>query len=169
MTEPQDVNPYQAPSSPGLFSSSQPSYFSAQAEPGVTPKIVEMLARTQPWVRFLSVLGFIGFALMMLVAVGAFMLAVSRNNSGGILLAIIYAVFGIVYLLPSVFLSRYASDIARLRTSLRVQDLEDALQAQKSFWKFAGIATLVMIVLYFLLIAVIVSSGASFTMMRSPF
>jgi hypothetical protein len=159
MSNPEDVNPYQAPS-PGLFSSRPPSYFSAQAEAGVTPKVVDMLAKTQPWVRFLSVLGFIGFALLLLLAFGMVMLAVSGGNSPGVLAAI-YAVFGVLYLIPSIFLSRFASDIARLRSSLRVEDLEDALQSQKSFWKFAGIATLIMIVLYALILVLAVAAGFS--------
>ncbi len=161
MSKPEDANPYQAPAAPGLFSTWQPTYFSAQAEAGVTPRIVEMLAKTQPWVRFLSVLGFIGFAALMLAAMGALMIGVSRSNAGGILVAIIWAAAAVVYLLPSVFLSRYASDIARLRTSLRVQDLEEALAAQKSFWKFAGIATLLMIILYVPLMLLVVATTSA--------
>jgi hypothetical protein len=162
MSEPQQApeNPYQAPSAPGLFSTWQPTYFSAQAEAGVTPRIVEMLARTQPWVRFLSVLGFIGFALLMVAALGALLIGATRSNPGGILVAIIWVAAAVVYLLPSVFLSRYASDIARLRASLRVQDLEEALASQKSFWKFMGIATLLMLILYVpILLVVLATSG----------
>ena len=87
------------------------------------------------------------------------MLGVSGGFATGIVGGVVYGALALVYLIPSVFLSRYASDIARLRSSLRVQDLEEALQSQKSFWKFIGIATIVMIVLYVLLLAVVFTSS----------
>lgn len=159
MSDPEGANPYQAPS--GFFSSSQPSYFSSEADAGITPKIVEMLAKTQPWVRFLSVLGFIGFALTMVMALGVLMVGVSRTDFGMVFISVLNAIFGLVYLFPSVYLSRFASDIQRLRSTLRVQDLEEALESQKSFWRFAGIATLFTVVLSIGVLAIIAASGAA--------
>ena len=67
MSDTPDINPYQAPS----YSSAtgpRPSDFRDQSDASVTPRVVDMLARTQPWVRFLSVLAFIAFGLCLIGA-----------------------------------------------------------------------------------------------------
>jgi hypothetical protein len=52
---------------------------------------------------------------------------------------------------PALYLARYASRIAQLRGSGRVEDLEAALEAQKSYWKFIGILTVIWLVFYFVM------------------
>ena len=53
---------------------------------------------------------------------------------------------------PLVRLSKYASAIARLRFSQSMADLEDALDQQRAFWKFVGIMTLILTVLWIFLL-----------------
>jgi hypothetical protein len=59
---------------------------------------------------------------------------------------IVYPIMAVVYVLPSLFLLRYADRIRSFVASGREQDLVGALDAQRSFWKFAGILTIVSIV-----------------------
>jgi hypothetical protein len=67
---------------------------------------------------------------------------------------------GVLYFLPALLLFRYASRINDLWTNRSVRALEDALEAQKSFWKFVGILMLVVIVLYLLVIVFAFMAGA---------
>jgi hypothetical protein len=69
-------------------------------------------------------------------------------------LFILYIPFALLYLYPGMKLWGYASAISRLALSRSPQDLEAALGQQKSFWKFAGILTMVVIILYVILAAV---------------
>lgn len=151
-------NPYSAPLGLG-------HEVSAGSGAMVPPGAVEMLAKTKPWVRFLSVITFIsaGFMLLlgvvMTVAGSSMFAAASRSGmppglagSMGVILAAVYVVLAIVYIYPGVKLWKYASAIARLIQSGSQQDLVEALKQQKSFWKFVGILFLIMLVIYLLVI-----------------
>jgi hypothetical protein len=164
MSEPADVNPYQAPAASSPYSD-QAAYY-AQADASVTPLAVEMLRQTQPWVRFLSVLAYIAFALVLIGALVVLAFGVSTGSGEMLFVFPIYALLGALYLAPAIFLGRYASCIARLRMSLRARDLEGALAAQKSFWRFAGILALVVIAFYALVIIFIIFGPGSMTFFR---
>jgi hypothetical protein len=123
------------------------------ADVGVPPRLVDMLAQTQPWVRFMSVLMFIGSGLC--VAGGIVLVSVGGTRRGGgseIMAALLYVVMGLLFLIPAGFLRRYAHNIRNFRSSLRIPDLENALEAQKSYWKFIGTWTLVLLVFFVLLV-----------------
>lgn len=142
---------------------------SANAQSGqVSEEVVGLLRSTKPWVRFLAVLGFIGLALLVL---GCFAILViplggpmgSMPLGPRIGAAFAYLLMGLVQFPAVLFLNRYAGRIARLAASGDAGDLEDALRAQKSFWKYVGILTLVMMILYILIIVgVLIFAGASF-------
>ena len=129
---------------------------SAQGGQQVSSLVIEKLAGTQGWVRFFSVLGFIVFGLIMLGAVGALFL-----GSMGALISLVYIVMGALYFFPTLKLSQYASRIARLRVTQSEVDLSAALEAQRSFWAFVGIVTLVVLCLYLVIILVTCVGAAS--------
>ena len=151
-------NPYSSPATgprPGFIeppSSNDPPIV-------VTKYMLEMLRQTKPWVRFMSVMGFLGAALMMIL--GAFMIILGATTRGGppAFVGIIYIPLGLIYLGPSVFLWRYANAIAELLQSRIGTQLENALQAQKSFWKFVGIMAAVILVLYALIFVFAIAGG----------
>ena len=134
----------------------------------VSEEVVGLLRSTKPWVRFLSVLGFIGLALLALgclailvVPIGGPMGSMPLGPRIGVSFA--YLLMGLAQFPAVLFLNRYAGRIARLDASGDAGDLEDALRAQKSFWKYVGILTLVMMILYLLVIVgVLIFAGASF-------
>ena len=66
----------------------------------------------------------------------------------GVFLGSVYIVMAILYILPAVFLWMYAD---RIRNFLRQRSpgaLASALEAQKSFWKFVGILTVIVLCIY---------------------
>ncbi|MBK1825995.1 DUF5362 family protein [Haloferula rosea] len=157
-------NPYAAsPSDPSL-----------QSHAGVTPAMVEALRATKPWIRFCAILGFIctGFIFLaaLFMGLGGGVMATSlgsSSSSGGAMpfaamsavFSIVYVLMGLLYLFPSIKLWKYGSRIAELMSSQSSQDLEAALDAQRSFWKLVGILLAVFIALYIAVIGVVVVMG----------
>jgi hypothetical protein len=121
-----------------------------------TPRAMDMLRATRPWVRLFSILIFLGAALMLLVAVIMIIGAVAVSTRAGaagvapLIMAVFFVAGALLYLMPAVYLSRYASKIAELDAMKREDVLEQAMEAQKSFWKFIGILTAIMICLQLL-------------------
>jgi hypothetical protein len=61
----------------------------------------------------------------------------------------IYSFMGILfYVIPGMFLWQYASRISDLQMSRNIQMLESALDAQRRFWKYLGLAMAIVIGLY---------------------
>ena len=122
-----------------------------------TLRMMESLRSTRPWVNFLAVLGFIGCGLMVLGGLFITMVGASTglHRSGmGIppYLGILYLFVGAIYFMPSYYLLKYGGAIGRFLRTGAVWDMEAALESQKSFWRFVGIFTLVMLCLYALLL-----------------
>jgi Na+/melibiose symporter-like transporter len=113
--------------------------------------MIEHLRATKPWVRFLSIMGFIGSGLMLLAGLVMPVLGTLNDELGGWASAgfgILYVAFAVVYVFPSLFLWRYASAIGVLVSTRGIREMELALSHQKSFWRFFGIMSLVMVCLY---------------------
>jgi len=165
-------NPYAA-SQPEPHPLASPSP-SAGRESMITDRIYDVLGRTKPWVRFLAVLGFIGAGFMILGGVfmllgGGIMAAAaasghSSSSSMGampfagfqVVMAVFYLAFGFLYLFPALKLWKYGTWIGQMLLSRSVADLEEALNQQRSFWKFVGIMALIMMAMYALIIVVVV-------------
>lgn len=148
------MNPYLAPAPAASYEApSHSPYGSPDGDRGaqVTEMAVEMLRQTRPWVVFLSVMSFIGSAFMLLggilvMAAGA--LAPSGSPIPSTVLGAFYIPMSLLYIYPALKLWAYGGAINRLIASRASVDLEAALAQQKSFWKFAGIVTILMIALY---------------------
>lgn len=113
--------------------------------PAAPSAVSAQLERTQPWVRFLSIMGFIASGLMVLLGlvIGAASAAMGRSEMLPVM--VMYPIMGALYIFPSLYLLRYADGIKRFMSSNMEDDLATALDAQRSFWKFAGIWTIVSI------------------------
>lgn len=150
------------------YATGAPSYSAPASASHSTadPLVIQVLQNTKPWVRLCSVIGFIctGFillaALVMLLG-GAFMgnpqKAAMPFAGFQFVLGFIYAATGILYLFPSIKLWKYGSSILRLMTTGSNADLVEALDQQRSFWKFVGILILIMLALY--AVAIVVGIG----------
>ncbi len=164
-------NPYQSPAA-DLYGTS-----SGLVGEAVTEGVLRALRGTKGWVKFLSILLFIGAVLMCLL--GLFMFGMTLIGGGlasaseevgsamaafgGIIgagvVGVIYVTFGVLYIYPGMKLWAYASGIERLLKDRSSLSLEKALDEQRRFWKFAGIIALVMIVLYVVVIVGVLMIG----------
>ena len=113
--------------------------------------IMNSLRATKPWTRLISVLGFIGTGLTVLVGLGIILgrnfLPVSPKAPPLLFLGIFYILTSVLYLIPSIWLSKYSSAIASFLKRGDSVQLGKAIAYQKSFWKFVGILVLISIVL----------------------
>lgn len=146
-----EPNPYQAPTEPRMAPGS-----ASGGGQWDTSTVIELLSQTRPWVLFLSIVAFICSGLMV---VGGFigglaMLALGSRGGGGLVIMVVYPIIGLVYFFPALYLFRFSQSIRDLRDSHDVAHLENALSAQKSFWRFAGIVTAVVLTLYAAIIVI---------------
>lgn len=149
---------------------------SVHSQGQVTPAMIQALQGTKPWVRFCSILGFIFTGLIMMGAVsmiffGSLMSGSMSETEVGmpfagfsILMSAVYILLGLLYLFPSIKLWKFGSRIVDLIGSQSTQDLEAALDAQRSFWKLVGILLAVFIGLYIIIIGIAVVVGIFGTM-----
>lgn len=135
-----NLNPYQSPSTPT-------SQWEAQSDgEAVFRQAAHTLARTKPWVRLLAVLGFLGFASVILVL--GLAMVVQFGVMGGVTTLIMLPIAVIFYFIPSLLLWNYASRIGEFVIDETPQALAAAVGAQKSFWKYVGIAGAIGIAIY---------------------
>lgn len=132
--------PAYPPSTPVPGGSSMP------AGSSVSPEVVRVLAETKPWVKFLAIMGMVGAGFMVLG--GLAMLATPMAW-----VSLVYLLMSFLYVVPSVYLYRYAEGIGSLKINPESLTLEQALAHQRSFWRFTGITTAVMLVIYALAFA----------------
>ena len=128
----------------------------------VTPRTLDLLRQTRPWVLFIAILMFIWAGIM---CVGALVIiGISLMGRGGApsaigIVAFVYIGIGALMIIPPVYLTRYSSRISALTHSGRAVDLENALDAQRSYWKFIGIFAIVVIAIYVLAAIAAVTLG----------
>ena len=155
------IDPYSSPAS-----HMQPPNFSASS--AVSQGVLTQMAGTKSWVRFMSVLMFVGagFILLMalmLVVMGSKFAEVSKSpvysGGTGLVIAAFYALLSFLYIFPALKLWKYASHIGALLSSSSMLDLEAALSQQRSFWKFLGIMIIALFALYFVIIIALLAFG----------
>lgn len=160
-----DIDPYSAPSA-AAYIPQQP------ADSGTaSPAAIEKLSATRPWVIFIAVMLFVGSGFMLLatfamLAAGTMMSVGSKPGAPNVLgggmifvIAAIYLVLALVNILFGVRLCLYAGAISRLIRDGSETHLVQALDRQRSFWKLAGIATIVAIAGYILLMVGMVATS----------
>lgn len=147
-------NPYSSPAA-DLYGSAA----SAPENGGISPATLALLAGTKPWVRFMSVMLWIGivFMLGMALLMGGIMLAGIPGSGldkgpmgavGVIVMVGMYSLLAFLYVYPAIKLWAYASRIAQLSATRTITDLDAALNEQRRFWKFVGVLTITLICLY---------------------
>jgi len=148
------TNPYQPPSALD-DDDDVPRHRGARELTYESPsEVIAPLRETRPWVKLVSVVGFV-FSILMIV-LGVFLVAFSDDTRIPTWIELAYAFGGAIYLYPCMYLWRYA---AAIQTHLRARDADSlaaALGHQKSFWKFAGALTLLVLAGYAILIVGVV-------------
>ena|SRR5437868_419332 len=100
---------------------------------------IAVLQKTQPWVRLASALGFLLAALMAFLGFDGLVGGLSAHRFDTAPFIVIDFVFAIVFLVPSLYLNKFASRIGVFVAQGHSVQLEAALEAQRKFWKFSGL------------------------------
>jgi hypothetical protein len=121
--------------------------FTATAAPADFDGIVRAMVKTRPWVRLMAVLAFISVGFMALAGLFGGIAGVATGEPTVMILLIVYPLCALLYLFPAIYLWRYANRINDFVRDRSTASLEPALDAQRSFWKFAGIVVILSFVL----------------------
>jgi hypothetical protein len=125
----------------------------------LSPSIAKILKDTQPWARTMGIMGFISVGFMILGGLAAGIVGFATGNVQSVMLMIVYPVLGVLYIVPSMYLVRYANRIRDFVAQGHVSQLESALDAQRAFWKFVGVLTIISIALSILIVMAAVVFG----------
>lgn len=118
---------------------------------GVAPGVISGLARTKGWVRLAGTLLLLLFILQT-ISVVLMALGMGAMGSSPLLIGAPWVVAGVgevfaflLVLWPGLRLLRYSRAIALLVEKRTAAELEEALDAQRGFWKHVGIVTVIYI------------------------
>ncbi len=151
-----EVNPFASPKFVG-------ESHEAEAD-GLTRKAKQSLAETRPWVLLFSILAFIGSGFGGLGGLGMLIAGLVQggaNGIAGIVSGVMLLGSAALYGFAAYHLYSYASYIKLYLRTSSPGDLEQALTAQKSFWKLVGIVTAVFLVLYAIMFLLIFALAAA--------
>ncbi len=134
--------------------------------------VIDQLARTKGWTRFVSVMLWIAVGFMTLAGIIMFIIGIAGGSMGGsmrvlaggagmgILMGGLYLVMAGLYAYPAMKLGNYSSRITDLLQDPTESNLVAALNEQRCFWKYVGIA----IIVYFGVVALIFVGALIVTM-----
>ena len=118
----------------------------------------DFLKETAKWAYFLSILGFVGIGLMVLIAVfaGTIFSAMGNSMSGmgglgssfGALMGFVYVFIAAIYFFPVYYLYKFAVNTKRAFRENDSELLTSSLGYLKSHYKFIGIFMLAILALY---------------------
>ena len=127
------------------------------------PLVIEALRGTKGWVRFMAVLGFIACAFMLIGVFGIFVGgSMGRVPAFGAGVALVYLIMVGVYFALAFKLNQYASRIGAFLLNPNGALLASALDAQRSFWKYVGIMTIIILCFYIFAIVLVAGTASRF-------
>jgi hypothetical protein len=126
------------------------------------------LKETAKWAFFLSIIGFIAIAFLVIVAIfsGVIFSAIPQAKEIpfdlGIAMTFVYLLFAVLYFFPVYYLMQFSN---KMKKALATKDdavLADAFQVLKSHYKFIGVFTIIMLSLYVMIFVVSLFSAFMF-------
>lgn len=135
----------------------------SSTELNVTAQSRDFLLYASKWANFLAILGFIGLGLMVLGGVLAIVVGSSFGRIAGPFqfgfLGLIYLIMAALYFFPTMYLFKFASKMKNALAKSNQDDLDLGFENLKSFFKFIGMFTIILIGLYVL--AIIIGFGTA--------
>jgi len=112
-------------------------------------ELITLLAQTRPWGRLVGIMLLIGAVLMLLVGVAMLLFGFAAGQPGmGPVVGAVYILMALFYIYPGLCLNRAASAIKEAESSADMQYVVEAILQQKKFWRFCGIITAVILIIY---------------------
>ena len=125
-----------------------PQQFNQQQAVNFMPLLVPMFS-SQGWIRFLSVLGFIGTVINCIITLISLVHLLA--GKGDLIYFFGNLISALLFFYPSYLLWSYANTIIQLRSGFQLGGLKKAIEMQARVWKFYGILALVFVILIILI------------------
>lgn len=146
------------------------STFSATELPQLTPESINYLLKAAKWGKFLAILGFIVSGLLI---AGGIMMSFALNMVSDemiplnmpfspVFLSIFYILIAGIYLIPVIFLNSFSNNIIKAVNLSSTENMTVALKNLKNLFVFVGVATVVLLALY-TIILIVVGTAAIFS------
>lgn len=122
----------------------------------------DFLRETAKWAYFLSILGYIGIGIIVIIALfaGAIFSTLGSSVPGmgamgasfGVMMGVFYFVIAAIYFFPVYYLNKFAVNAKRAFRENDSEALTNSFEYLKSHYKFIGIFTLSIMILYGLIL-----------------
>lgn len=118
------------------------------------------------WGFFLSIIGFIGIAFMVVLALfsnaifNAIPQAKQMPVNLGMVMTIVYLVLAILYFFPVYYLMQFSNKMKKALATKNDETLAESFSVLKSHYKFMGVFTIITLSLYAMLIVVSMITGS---------
>ncbi|MCR9153245.1 MAG: DUF5362 domain-containing protein [Bacteroidetes bacterium] len=130
------------------------------------------LRETAKWTFFFAILGFIaiGFLVLFALFAGTFSSLISNDfdavsglsSNFGLIGSVIYILVAVLYFFPTLYLYNYSRKLKEALLRNNEMELTEAFKNQKSFYKFTGIVTIVILSIYLISFLFVIAAAASF-------
>jgi hypothetical protein len=155
----EDLNISEPEKTAEVNATSRQSVENKEKLPEITLQSLSYLNVAAKWAKFLSVIGFVSVGILSLL--GIFM-AITLSISDRVaalpfpfpkgLIGLVYIIIAVIYFFPALYLYRFSESATRSLLLKDTPSLTEALHNLKKTFQFVGIATIVAISLYILII-----------------
>lgn len=125
----------------------------------INNSIKENLMTAAKWARFLAIIGFVFTGFMGIASLFVLVTAMASGIGMLMFMAVVYIGLTVVMIFPALYLIRFAGSTEKGLSSSKQGEFDYGIQNLKSLFKFTGIYTIVVIVLYIVYIFVLVQVG----------
>lgn len=121
---------------------------------GLTTGAKVFLKESAGWTKFISIVGFVFLAIIVIIALfagsimGAAMEASGMAMMGGAFITVIYLAIAVLYFFPIYYLFQFSSKLKAALQSQSSELLEQAFSNLKSHYKFMGILLIIVCAFY---------------------
>lgn len=124
----------------------------------ITDQSRAYLTEVAKWGKFLAIVGFISIAFMVVAGIimSLFMGTAMDSLDGagamgfmsGTFLSMFYIVFALIYIMPILYLYRFSNKLKLALVNDNQEVLQESIMNLKSLFKFMGVFTMIILVLY---------------------
>ena len=125
----------------------------------MTKDTLGSLDRIIYWAKFLSILGFIGVAFMLIGALSIALVGISIMGSEVAGISVVYLVLAAIYFMPMYYLFKFATHARQGLTHKSQYETDQGLIYLAAHYKFIGIMAIVLLSLYVLIFIGVFAAG----------